>query len=86
MATHNFKAKVARLYVTRGKTNIRLKLPANEQPAESYFALPQTHSNYSALYSLALSAAINGSQLAIRTTQDIDPGDPAEVMYMVVDW
>jgi hypothetical protein len=86
VATHNFKAKVARLYVTRGRTNIRLNLPAAEQPADEYFVLPQEHSNYNALYSLALSSAINGYQLSIRTTNDINPGDPAEVAYMVVDW
>ncbi len=86
MATHRFTAKVARLFVTRGRTNIRLKLPAAEQPADGYFVLPQEHNNYHALYSLALSSAINGYQLSIRTTTDINPGDPAEVAYMVVDW
>lgn len=86
MATHDFKAQVTRLYVSTGRTRIRLKLPAAQQPADDYFVLPQQHNNYNALYSLALTSAINQYDLWIRTTQDIDPGDPAEVLYMVVDW
>jgi hypothetical protein len=86
MAKHEFTAKVVRLYVLRGGTKIRLDLPAAEQPKDGYFTLPLTHDNYNALYSLALTSAINGYQMRIRTTTDIDPGEPAEVLYTVVDW
>lgn len=86
MAKNRFQARVTRLYVSPGRTRIRLNLPAAEQPAEDYFVLPQAHNNYNALYTLALTSAVNGYDLSIRTTQDIDPGDPAEVLYMVVDW
>ena len=86
MAMHDFKARVTRLYVARGQTSIRLDLPAEEQPEDDYFVLPIAHDNYNALYSLALASAINGYELWIRTTEDIDAGEPAEVSYMVVDW
>jgi hypothetical protein len=82
--------KVARLYVTQvdsgGVTFIRLQIPGNEQPRDGYFQLNQSHPNYNALYSLALSAAINGYQLSIRTQADITPTEFAVVRYMVVDW
>ena len=86
MATHNFRGRVQRLFVTRGRTNIRIDIPVAEQPAENYFVLPQTHENYNALYSLALASAINHYDLLVRTTADINPGERAEVEYMVVDW
>ena len=46
----------------------------------------RTHENYDSLSSLALVASINRYPLWIRTEVDIDPGERAEVMYMVVDW
>jgi len=82
--------RVARLYVTQadsgGVTFIRLQIPDNEQPKDNYFQLNQSHSNYNALYSLALSAAINRYPLTIRTRADIVPTEYAVVRYMVVDW
>jgi hypothetical protein len=86
MAEHRFKARVTRLYVRNDATRIRLGLPAAEQPQDSEFILPVNHDNYNALYSLALASAINGYELTIRTTTDIDPGDRAEIEYMVVEW
>lgn len=86
MAKHDFIGKVARLYVREGATNIRLELPIAERAADTYFVLPQTHENYNALYSLALTAAVNGYDLWVRTTDDVDANDPAEVRYLVVDW
>jgi hypothetical protein len=85
MATH-FTGKVRRLYVTGGRTFVRLDIPAAQQPKESYFELLQTHSNYNALYSLALAAAINRYDLLIRTNGDVSPGEPATVRYMTVTW
>lgn len=82
--------KVARLFVSRlssgGVTFIRLQVPASEQPMDGYFRLDQSHPNYNALYSLALSAAINGYPLSIRTVTDITPTEHGVVRYMVVDW
>jgi len=78
--------KVRRLYVRRERTDITLEIPADEQPKDDYFTLELTHPNYNALYSLALSAAVNGYALLIRTTAEIVPGEPASVEYMVVDW
>jgi hypothetical protein len=85
-ARHEFIARVTRLFVTEGRTNIRLDLPTAQQPENNYFVLYQKHENYNALYSLALTAAVNGYDLRIRTTADINPGEHAEVEYMVVDW
>ena len=78
--------KVTRLYVRAERTNVRLEIPLDEQPQENYFGLELTHPNYNSLYSLALSAAINGYALTIRTTAEISPDEPASVEYMVVDW
>ena len=88
----NATGNVTRLYVTRtespprGVAFIRLDIPPAEQPKDNYFQLNQTHPNYNALYSLALSAAINGYQLRIRTETDITPTEYGVVRYMVVDW
>ena len=49
--------QVERIYAWRGTTYIRLGgIPANVTPKDGYFKLLQTHSNYNALYSLALVA------------------------------
>jgi hypothetical protein len=86
MASHFFTGRVQRLFVAPGATNIRLDIPTADQPAEDYFVLSQTHENYNALYSLALASAINRYDLTVRTVGDINPGDAAEVEYLVVDW
>ena len=78
--------RVTRLYVRNEGTNIRLEIPDNEQPKEKYFLLELNHPNYNALYSLALSAAVNGYLLLIRTKTDISPDEVATVEYMLVDW
>jgi hypothetical protein len=78
---------VARLYPTRGATYIRLNLAASDpKPKDEYFRLAKAHDNYNALYALALSSAINGYRLQIRTTADITPTDYANVEYFVVDF
>jgi hypothetical protein len=89
--TVHAKGTIARLYVTRtgsdrGVAFVRLNIPAAEQPKDDYFLLEQTHPNYNALYSLALTAAINRYPLWIRTEADISPTAYATVRYMVVDW
>jgi hypothetical protein len=77
---------VDRLYVRRERTNIRLAIPAAAQPKDGYFVLELDNPNYQALYSLALSAAVNGSNLLIRTVDEITTERPAVVEYLVVDW
>lgn len=76
---------VKRLFVS-SETHIRLQIPAAEQPKDSYLDLERSHVNYDALYSLALSAAVDGYPLSIKTYDQIDPTKPAKVSYLVVDW
>lgn len=79
--------KVNRIYATSGQVFFRLTdLPPGNTPQDGYFRLNQSHSNYDALYSLALTAAVNRYELQIRTNGDIDPTQVADVRYMVVDW
>jgi hypothetical protein len=79
------KGKVVRLYVTTGGVYIRLAGIA-VPPLDGYFLLSQTHSNYNALYALALTAAVNGYTLDIRAAAEITPTEHANVRYFVVDW
>jgi hypothetical protein len=87
----NAKGKVKRLYPsyesTKGKTFIRLELPASASaPKDGYFFIDSSHPNYNALYSLALVAAVNRYELTIRTSADISSLAHAKVEYLVVDW
>jgi hypothetical protein len=80
---------VERIYVRaepEAGTIVRLSIPDAEAPKEGYFRIELDHPNYFALYSLALSAAINRYRLQIRTKADINPNETALVSYMVVDW
>jgi mRNA-degrading endonuclease toxin of MazEF toxin-antitoxin module len=86
MATHNFDGRITALIPRGNRTLISLDLPEAAQPAEGQFVLPVSHANYNSIYSLALAAAINRYTVRIRTTVDIDPGDPGEVMYTWVRW
>jgi hypothetical protein len=81
------KGPVERLFVSSFRTSIRLaNIPAAEQPKENYFRLTLDNDNYNALYSLALSAAVNGYVLDIRTMDEITSTEDAVVQYMVVDY
>ena len=82
--TVRVSGKVTRLYVTDGVVYIRLD--GQPTPLDGYYRLDGTHSNYNALYALALSAAINGYRLQIRTVADVTPTAHGVVRYMVVDW
>lgn len=86
MAQHNFEGRVQRLYSDKEWTKIRIDIPAADQPADNYFTLNRDHANYNALFSMALSAAINGNVLLIRTFGDINPGEPGNVRYLVIDY
>lgn len=48
--------------------------------------LPVLHDNYNSIFSLALASAINRYSVRIRTTRDINPDEPGEVMYFWVRW
>ena len=78
--------KVARLYVNRGNTTIRLDIDPKSSPKDGYFQLGLDHANYNALYSLALSAAVNRLPLRIRSVEDIVADKRAVVEYMIIDW
>ena len=86
MAVMRATGKVTRIYPRPEVTNVRLEIPADLQPLENYFSIELTHPNHDVLCSLALSAAINGYQLTIRTRAAITPDAPALVEYMFVDW
>lgn len=81
------KGPVARIFASSGHVYIRLNdIPASDTPKDGYFMLEQTHPNYDALYSLALTAAVNHYVLDIDATAEIDPTAYATVQYMVVDF
>jgi hypothetical protein len=77
---------VKRLYGTIGRTFIRLDLPADQQPKDSYFELDQAHPNYGALFAMALSAAVNRQRLLIRVEPVITPTETPKIDYLVIDW
>lgn len=84
---NSLTGKVARIYPSTRGTSIRLHTPPGTVvPLFGYFNLRQTHPNYNALYSLALAAAINGYDLRIRATAEIDPAVEADISYIVVNW
>jgi hypothetical protein len=75
------------MFPSREGTFLRLAgLASANTPLDGYFLLPAGHANYSALYSLALVAAVNRYDLTIRTAADISNQDHAEIVYLVVDW
>lgn len=89
MAAFRFFGEVQRLYADRNGCYIRLEnvTPQGEPlPKNSYFQLKRDHKNYDALYSLALLAASGRHRLQIRSSADADPGEYAEISYLVLDW
>lgn len=78
-------ALVERLYVNREACIIRLA-GVGPPPKDQYFKLLLDHPNYNALYSLALSAAINRYPLTVRATGEFPSDSMAQVEYLVVDW
>jgi len=75
---------VTRLYAdTQG---CYIQTTGTPEPKHRYYQLLLTHPNYNALYSLALSAAVNKTALTVRTVNNIDPNEIAEVQYLRVDY
>lgn len=77
--------KVMSLY-THEVTRISLGDTNDVLPGEGGFVLRRDHPNFNALYSLALSAAINRYTLRIGTTREITPAEEAEVERMWIRW
>ena len=55
-------------------------------PKNGFFLLRPDNANFIALYSLALSAAINHYDLRIVTTTEITPEERAEVERLQITW
>jgi hypothetical protein len=84
---NNVTGKVSRLFTRSIGTSIRLHVPSGTVlPLDGYFNLRLTHPNYNALYSLALAAAVNGYDLKVRASAEINPAEEADVSYLVVNW
>jgi len=87
MATR-MTGKVIGLAVDRDGTSIVLDNDPSLGPKDNQWRLKLDHSNYNALYSLALAAAANRWTLMIRIEGDgqIDPALVASIRHMAVDW
>ncbi len=81
---NRLRGTITRLYVNKGAAIIGLD--ASGGPKDGYFRLNSTCDNYNAMYSLALSAAVNRLPILIRTEEEISPRSEATVEYLVVDW
>jgi hypothetical protein len=55
-------------------------------PKNGFFLLRPDNPNFNALYSMALSAAINRYDLRIVTTTEITPEERAEVERLALHW
>ena len=88
MAELTMTGKVARLYVRKEITYIRLDNAPASGPKGNYFGLKMDRPNYNALYSLALAAAANRWPLTVnvKDNEGISPEREAFVDYLFVDW
>ena len=79
--------KVSQIYVADKIALFRLSgLPTASAPRNNNFELRKSDQNYNALYSLALSAAINRYDLSVETTKAMDAKENAVVKTMWVNW
>ncbi len=79
--------KVSQIYVADKIALFRLSdLPTASAPRNNNFELRKSDQNYNALYSLALSAAINRYDLTVETTKAMDAKENAVVKTMWVNW
>ncbi len=77
--------KISRIYTFGDGCYIRLANISNP-PRSQYFRLDNDQANYQSLYSLALSAAVNRSEITIRTSNKITSTSYGNVSYMVINW
>ena len=84
------KGKISKLYPNQDSCYVGLlNLAANRQPKGKYFRLRLTHKNYNAIYSLMLSAAVNRSEISIKTPvnpADLNKTNYPEIDYVQVEW
>ncbi|MGK6309788.1 hypothetical protein [Variovorax sp. DT-64] len=87
MATR-LTGKVVGLGADREGVNIVLDNDPAIGPKDNQWTLENGHSNFNALFSLALAAAANRWPLVIRIQGDgqIDPAVPASIRNMAVSW
>lgn len=80
--------KVILLAVDREGAILELDNDPASGPLENIFTIKRDHSNYNALYSLALAAAANRWQVSVRKESDdlIDPKVRAFVKEIGVPW
>lgn len=80
--------RVININVARTGTSIELDNEPNVGPKDNSWLLKIDHSNYNALFSLALAAASNRWPLTIRIEGDeeIDPQREASIRNMGVAW
>ena len=93
--SHRFQGRVNRLYVQGGDGNspeeghCYIRLAGVSVGNDDLFDLRQSHINYNALFSLALSAAVNRDVLQVRTIGEVESvptGKYPDVSYLVIDW
>jgi hypothetical protein len=79
------EGKVSSLSVHTDATYFKLETD-DSVPKNGYFVLKLDNTNYNALYSLALAAAVNQLTLSIFTVGEITPTDVGTVDYMAIKW
>jgi hypothetical protein len=79
--------KVSQIFVNDNLALFRLSdLPTTSKPRNSNFEIQKSDPNYNALYSLALSAAINRYTLRVTTKSTIKSTENAIVKQLWVNW
>jgi len=73
--------EVARLYVTREGSNIRI-----DGYGDRYFILELSHPNHNSIYSLLVAAMINRTDVLLRLETYAESDPPTDIVsYIVVD-
>jgi hypothetical protein len=85
---NKLQGKIIRINADRSGALIALDNDPNLGPLENHFRLELEHSNYNALYSLALTAAANRLAVTIVAAGDADlsPTIEAQVRNIAVVW
>ena len=85
--TDTARGKVSRIYADSSFTHIGLAGIAPEiTPRDGYFRLDRTHSNYIALYSLIVVAAVNRYPITIRTEAEIAKLNYSDIGDILIDY
>jgi hypothetical protein len=80
--------RIIKFHVDREAAIISLDNDPKDGPKGNVWTLKRDHSNYNALYSLALAAAANRwtVRILIEGTSEIDPNREANIRRLAVDW